>query len=114
MTNLFYSNFDTVFDSMLNWDNDSRSISTPTSYIKDDVLKIELEVPGLSNKDVDVKVEDRFLLIKEKENRKLERKYKIHESFDLNSTSAVVKMDYLRLRFQSMKIEKQKHYTKVK
>ena len=61
MTNLFYSNFDTVFDSMLNWDNDTRSISSPTSYIKDDVLKIELEVPGLSNKDVDVKVEDRFL-----------------------------------------------------
>ena len=82
MTNLFYSNFDTVFDSMLNWDNDSRSISTPTSYIKDDVLKIELEVPGLSNKDIDVKVEDRFLLMKaEKDNRKLERKYKIHESF---------------------------------
>ena len=44
MTNLFYSNFDLVFDSMLNWDNDTRSISSPTSYIKDDVLKIELEV----------------------------------------------------------------------
>ena len=109
MTNLFYSNFDTVFDSMLNWDNDTRSISSPTSYIKDDVLKIELEVPGLSNKDVDVKVEDRFLLIKaEKENRKLERKYKIHESFDLNLHQLFVKMDYLTLRFQSMKIEKQK------
>ena len=62
MTNLFYSNFDTVFDSMLNWDNDSRSISTPTSYIKDDVLKIELEVPGLSNKDVDVKVDTKPII----------------------------------------------------
>ena len=116
MTNLFYSNFDTVFDSMLNWDNDTKSISTPTSYIKDDVLKIELEVPGLSNKDIDVKVEDRFLLIKaEKDNRKLERKYKIHESIDLNSTSAICKDGLLKIEIPKYEDRKAKNITvKVK
>ena len=100
MTNLFYSNFDTVFDSMLNWDNDTRSISTPTSYIKD----------------VDVKVEDRFLLIKaEKDNRKLERKYKIHESFDLNSTSAICKDGLLNIEIPKYEDRKAKNITvKVK
>ena len=116
MTNLFYSNFDTVMDSMLNWDTEARSISTPTSWIKDDVLKIELEVPGLSNKDVDVKTEDRYLLIKaEKDNRKLERKYKIHESFDLNSTSAICKDGLLNIEIPKYEDRKAKNITvKVK
>ena len=116
MTNLFYSNFDTVMDSMLNWDTDAKSISTPTSWVKDDVLKIELEVPGLSNKDVDVKTEDRYLLIKaEKDNRKLERKYKIHESFDLGSTSAVCKDRLLNIEIPKYEDRKAKNITvKVK
>jgi len=90
--------------------------ATGTSYIKDDVLKIELEVPGLSNKDVDVKVEDRFLLIKaEKENRKLERKYKIHESFDLGSTSAICKDGLLNIEIPKYEDRKAKNITvKVK
>ena len=116
MRNLFYTDFDTVFDSYLNWDIETKANSIPTSFIKDDILKIEFEVPGLSNKDVDIKVEDRFLLINaEKENRKLERKYKIHESFDLGSTSAICKDGLLKIEIPKYEDRKAKSITvKVK
>ena len=50
---------------------------------------MEFDIPGLSNKDIEVKVEDRFLLIKgESGNRRFEKKFKIHDAFDLNETEA--------------------------
>ena len=48
---------------------------------KDDVLTMEFEVPGFSNKDIKVSVEDRLLEIKaEKDHRKFQKKYKIHDT----------------------------------
>ena len=111
-----YNNFDRVLESMLNWDTDSRSISTPTSYIKDDTLTLELEVPGLSNKDIEVKVEDRILCITaEKGARKLEKKYKIHESFEIGATNAVATDGLLTITIPKYEDRKAKNITvKVK
>ena len=51
----------------------------------------------------------------EKDNRKLERKYKIHESFDLNSTSAICKDGLLKIEIPKYEDRKAKNITvKVK
>jgi len=53
---------------------------------------MEFEVPGLSNKDIEVSVEDRMLEVKaEKGSRSFHKRYKIHDAFDINQTSAVAK-----------------------
>ena len=88
-----FNQFNTlVSDFMLGeWGTES-GLSANTAFLKDDVLTMEFEVPGLSNKDIEVLVEDRMLEIKaEKEHRKFHKRYKIHDAFDINETSAVAK-----------------------
>jgi len=69
-----------------------RGLSANTAFLKEDVLTMEFEVPGLSNKDIEVSVEDRMLDIKaEKEHRKFHKRYKIHDAFDINETTAIAK-----------------------
>jgi HSP20 family protein len=71
------------------WGNEA-GLSSNTAFLKDDILTMEFEVPGLSNKHIDVMVEDRMLEIKaEKDHRKLHKRYKIHDAFDINETNAV-------------------------
>ncbi len=81
-----------VSDFMLGeWGNEA-GLNSNTAFLKDDVLTMEFAVPGLSNEDIDVIVADRMIEIKaEKEHRKLEKRYKIHDAFDINKTSAVAK-----------------------
>jgi HSP20 family protein len=81
-----------VSDFMLGeWGNEA-GFSSNTAFLKDDVLTMEFEVPGLSNKDIEVMVEDRHLEIKaEKEHRKFHKRYKIHDAFDINETNAIAK-----------------------
>jgi len=81
-----------ISDFMLgDWGNEA-GLNSNTAYLKDDVLTLEFEVPGLSNKDIEVLVEDRMLEIKaEKDTRKLHKRYKIHDAFDVNETSALAK-----------------------
>ena len=89
---LFDSTFHTMISDMVSGGWDNHRISTHTAYLKDDVLTIEFEVPGLSNKDIEVTVEDRVLEVKaERENRKFHKRYKIHDAFDINQTSAIAK-----------------------
>lgn len=88
-----FNQFNTlVSDFMLGeWGTES-GLSANTAFLKDDVLTMEFEVPGLSNKDIEVLVEDRMLEIKaEKEHRKFHKRYKIHDAFDINETSAIAK-----------------------
>jgi HSP20 family molecular chaperone IbpA len=88
-----FNQFNTlVSDFMLGeWGTES-GLSANTAFLKDDVLTMEFEVPGLSNEDIEVLVEDRMLEIKaEKEHRKFHKRYKIHDAFDINETSAVAK-----------------------
>jgi HSP20 family protein len=89
---LFDSTFHTMLSDMVSGGWDTVQQTSPTAYLKDDVLTMEFEVPGLSNKDIDVLVEDRTLEIKaEKEHRSFHKRYKIHDAFDINQTSASAK-----------------------
>lgn len=89
---LFDSAFHTMISDIVSGGWDNPRVSDTTAYLKDDVLTMDFEVPGLSNKDIEVTVEDRTLEIKaEKGNRSFHKKYKIQDSFDINQTSAIAK-----------------------
>lgn len=89
---LFDSTFHTMISDMVSGGWDSHRVSDSTAYLKDDLLTMEFEVPGLSNKDIEVSVEDRMLEVKaEKGSRSFHKRYKIHDAFDINQTSAVAK-----------------------
>tara|TARA_B110000503_G_C7049771_1_gene371802 strand:+ start:116 stop:463 length:348 start_codon:yes stop_codon:yes gene_type:complete len=89
---LFDSTFHTMMSDMVSGGWDNHQISDKTTYLKDDILTMEFEVPGLSNKDIQVCVEDRVLEIKaEKEHRSFHKRYKIHNAFDVNLTEAIAK-----------------------
>ena len=89
---LFDSTFHTMISDMVSGGWDSHRVSDSTAYLKDDLLTMEFEVPGLSNKDIEVSVEDRMLKVKaEKGSRSFHKRYKIHDAFDINQTSAVAK-----------------------
>lgn len=73
------------------WGHES-GLNANTAFLKEDVLTMEFEVPGFSNKDIEVLVEDRMVEIKaEKEHRKFHKRYKIHDAFDINETTAIAK-----------------------
>ena len=111
----FDSTFNRVFESAMNWDLEERNLST-NARVVDDVLTMEFEIPGLSNKDIDVNVEDRFLTVKgSKEKRSFERKLKIHDAFNLNETSAIAKDGLLTITIPKYEDRKSKNITvKVK
>ena len=96
-------------DFMLgDWGHES-GLTANTAFLKDDVLTMEFEVPGVSNKDIDVMVEDRILEIKtEKEHRKLHKRFKIHDAFDINLTSAVAKDGLLTISIPKYEDRKSK------
>ena len=62
-----FGNFDRIFDSFFN-DSTTRRGSQPSVDIqeKDDVYVLEAELPGLGEKDVEVKVDDSLLTISSK------------------------------------------------
>jgi len=112
-----FNQFNTlVSDFMLGeWGTES-DLSANTAFLKDDVLTMEFEVPGLSNKDIEVLVEDRMLEIKaEKEHRKFHKRYKIHDAFDINETSAIAKDGLLTITIPKYEDRRAKSITvKVK
>lgn len=112
-----FNQFNTlVSDFMLGeWGTES-GVSANTAFLKDDVLTMEFEVPGLSNKDIEVLVEDRMLEIKaEKEHRKFHKRYKIHDAFDINETSAIAKDGLLTIAIPKYEDRRAKSITvKVK
>jgi HSP20 family protein len=112
-----FNQFNTlVSDFMLGeWGTES-GLSANTAFLKDDVLTMEFEVPGLSNKDIEVLVEDRMLEIKaEKEHRKFHKRYKIHDAFDINETSAIAKDGLLTITIPKYEDRRAKSITvKVK
>lgn len=106
---LFDSTFHTMISDMVSGGWDSQRISDHTAYLKDDVLTMEFEVPGLSNKDIEVMVEDRTLQVKaEKGNRSFHKRYKIHDAFDINQTSATAKDGILTITIPKYEDRKSK------
>lgn len=65
---------------------------TRNMSIDNDVLTMEFDVPGLSKKDINVKVEDTILSIEgDNEKRTFNKRYNIQEDWDVSKTSASVK-----------------------
>ena len=65
---------------------------TRNMKIEDDVLIMEFDVPGLSKKDINVKVEDTVLSIEgDNEKRTFNKRFNIQEDWDVTKTTASVK-----------------------
>ena len=63
---------------------------TRNMRIEDDVLTMEFDVPGLSKKDINVKVEDTVLSIEgDNEKRTFNKRYNIQEDWDVSKTTVV-------------------------
>ena len=106
---LFDSTFHTMISDIVSGGWDNHRVSDSTAYLKDDTLTMEFDVPGLSNKDIEVSVEDRMLEVKaEKGSRSFHKRYKIHDAFDINQTSAVAKDGILSITIPKYEDRKSK------
>ena len=82
---------------------------TRNMRIEDDVLTMEFDVPGLSKKDINVKVEDSILLIEgDNERRTFNKRYNIQEDWDVSKTTAVVKDGVLTISIPKVEEKKTK------
>ena len=74
---------------------------------ENDVLTMEFDVPGLSKKDINGKVEDTVLSIEgDNEKRTFNKRYNIQKDWDVAKTSAAVKDGVLTVSIP--KVEEQK------
>ena len=77
--------------------------------LENDVLTMEFDVPGLSKKDINVKVEDRVLSLEgENDVRSFTKKYNISEDWDVSKTSASVKNGVLSVSIPKVEEKKTK------
>ena len=82
---------------------------TRNMRLEDDVLTMEFDVPGLSKKDIKVKVEDSVLYIEgDNEKRTFNKRYSISEDFDVAKTTAIVKDGVLTVSIPKMEEKKAK------
>lgn len=82
---------------------------TRNMRLEDDVLTMEFDVPGLSKKDIKVKVEDSVLNIEgDNEKRTFNKRYSISEDFDVAKTTAIVKDGVLTVSIPKMEEKKAK------
>ena len=77
--------------------------------IEDNVLSMEFDVPGLSKKDISVKVEDNILsIVGENDSRTFNKSYKISEDWDITKTSAETKDGVLTISIPKLEEKKSK------
>jgi|TARA_R110001606_G_C14883498_1_gene591621 HSP20 family protein len=77
--------------------------------LEDDVLTMEFDVPGLSKKDISIRVEDSVLLIEgDNEDRTFNKSYKISEDWNVSKTSASVKDGVLKISIPKIEEKKAK------
>ena len=82
---------------------------TRNMKVEDDVLTMEFDVPGLSKKDITVKVEDSILFIEgDNERRTFNKRYSISEDWDVAKTSASVKDGVLNVSIPKVEEKKAK------
>ena len=82
---------------------------TRNMRIEDDVLTMEFDVPGLSKKDINVKVEDSILFIEgDNERRTFNKRYSVSEDWDVAKTSASVKDGVLTVSIPKVEEKKAK------
>lgn len=82
---------------------------TRNMKVEDDVLTMEFDVPGLSKKDINVKVEDSILFIEgDNERRTFNKRYSVSEDWDVAKTSASVKDGVLTVLIPKVEEKKAK------
>tara|TARA_R100000030_G_C3251864_1_gene123221 strand:- start:84 stop:419 length:336 start_codon:yes stop_codon:yes gene_type:complete len=82
---------------------------TRNMKVEDDVLTMEFDVPGLSKKDINVKVEDSILFIEgDNERRTFNKRYSVSEDWDVAKTSASVKDGVLTVSIPKVEEKKAK------
>lgn len=82
---------------------------TRNMKVEDDVLTMEFDVPGLSKKDIKIKVEDTVLSIEgDNEKRTFNKRYNIQEDWDVVKTSANVKDGVLTILIPKVEEKKTK------
>jgi HSP20 family protein len=82
---------------------------TRNMKVENDVLTMEFDVPGLSKKDINVKVEDTVLSIEgDNEKRTFNKRYNIQEDWDVAKTSAIVKDGVLTVSIPKVEEKKAK------
>ena len=82
---------------------------TRNMKVEDDVLTMEFDVPGLSKKDIKIKVEDTVLSIEgDNEKRTFNKRYNIQEDWDVTKTSANVKDGVLTILIPKVEDKKTK------
>ena len=82
---------------------------TRNMKVENDVLTMEFDVPGLSKKDINVKVEDTVLSIEgDNDNRTFNKRYNIQEDWDVSKTSAAVKDGVLTVSIPKVEEKKAK------
>ena len=82
---------------------------TRNMKVDNDVLTMEFDVPGLSKKDINVKVEDTILSIEgDNEKRTFKKRYNIQEDWDVSKTTATVKDGVLNISIPKVEEKKTK------
>ena len=82
---------------------------TRNMKVYNDVLTMEFDVPGLSKKDINVKVEDTILSIEgDNEKRTFKKRYNIQEDWDVSKTTATVKDGVLNISIPKVEEKKTK------
>ena len=82
---------------------------TRNMKVENDVLTMEFDVPGLSKKDINVKVEDTVLSIEgDNEDRTFNKRYNIGKDWNVSKTSAKVKDGVLKISIPKIEEKKTK------
>ena len=87
----------------------TKTTTTDNMKLEDDVLTMEFDVPGLSKKDISIRVEDSVLSIEgDNEKRTFNKRYNIQEDWDVAKTSAIVKDGVLTVSIPKVEEKKAK------
>ena len=87
----------------------TKTTTTDNMKLEDDVLTMEFDVPGLSKKDISIRVEDSVLSIEgDNEKRTFNKRYNIQEDWDVSKTSAAVKDGVLTVSIPKVEEKKAK------
>ena len=98
-----------LVDELIKRNHFTPTTTTNNMKLEDDVLTMEFDVPGLSKKDINIKVEDSVLLIEgDNDDRTFNKRYNISEDWDVSKTSAKVKDGVLRVSIPKVEEKKTK------
>jgi HSP20 family protein len=98
-----------LVDELIKRNHFNPKLDTNNMKLEDDILTMEFDVPGLSKKDISIRVEDSVLMIEgDNEDRTFNKRYNISEDWDVSKTSAKVKDGVLKISIPKIEEKKTK------